>query len=149
MRFHWTVIKLTSADSSVVSVIEENVLKAVGFGTTKVTAKYEKFELIFIIVFSKINALSAVCGEFKTGEKITLSYVIENCTKNTLLNYTRAAALYKNNLLLDVKFEPRVGIGAKYGFNITFMLPEGDCYIYLMFLNENAAIVSDSKLEKK
>jgi len=144
-----TDFTLISSDEETVSVVGGNMLKAVGFGSAKVTAKYEEHELSFMVTVAKVAAEEVSVGEITPGEELRFSRKFTNSTQTTLTGYAMVATLYKDDLLLDINFAEDIEIETEYIFESSFVLPEDiqNCYIYVMLLDENSALVSDSRIE--
>lgn len=147
--------EVTSSDSNVVMVLRDSEgrpnLKAVNFGTAKITIKYKDVEEInFIVEVPQVIVEEAVIGDFSPDTDVSCSRKVENFAPAKPLSLIMAAALYKKDMLIEAEFETKENITESYTFETSFHLPQDitDCNIHFMLLNaETMAPISECTIK--
>lgn len=73
---------------------------------------------------------------------INVTQKIENFKEEQTLSIIMAAALYENDLLVDMKFEKADSIALEHTFDVDLTKPvtAGECKVHIMFLNGDTMV---------
>ena len=140
--------RVVSSDTEVITVNTDTMeLNAVDFGTAKITVSYDGLQdLVFTVTVPQVFINPAVIGDFSSGGALECSHKVENYAPEQTLSIVSVAALYQDNILIDISFEKAENISDEHTFEASFELP-GDvdnCSVVMMLLDgETMAPITD------
>lgn len=130
---------ISSSNPDVVSVDEnKQELKAINFGTSRITISYDGLDdIVFTVNVPQVFINSPVVSGFSSGGNLKCSRTVENYDPEQKISLIAVSALYQDDCLLDVSFEKATNISEEYTFNASFDLPlkVDDCMVALMLLD--------------
>lgn len=144
-RITVTGAEIKSDNENVIIVLDGNLLKAVNFGSSKITVSYPGVPDYSFVV----NVPQSVINEPVLTENngvINIKEKIENYKEEQTLPIIMAAALYENDKLLDMKFR-KATVGAEHTFDVDLTKPQDaeNCKVYIMILDgETMVPVTDA-----
>lgn len=135
-RVDITDAKIKSSDENVILIVNGS-LKALDFGSAKITISYEGLpDYSFVVNVPQIVIDTPDIGEADENGGIGINQRIENFRENQPLTVIVAAALYQGDLLLDLKFD-KAEIAAAHEFEMNLNKPDNasDTKVYVMVLD--------------
>lgn len=139
-RISVTDATIKSENEEAVIVLDNKTLKALNFGSSKITISYDGLpDYSFVVNVPQTVINDPVCTE--SDNVINVKEKIENFKEEQTLSIIVAVALYKDNMLFDIKFE-KASIGLEHTFEAELSKPagSGDYEIYIMILDGETMI---------
>lgn len=133
---------IKSENSDVIIVLEGKTLKALNFGSSKITLSYEGLpDYTFVVNVPQTVINEPVVGTPDSNGIINVSQKIENFKEEQTLPIIFAVALYENDLLLDMKFQKAtVSLEHTFNVNLTKPLDTQEYEINIMLLDGNTMV---------